>query len=280
MAILFLIPKNLLSRLVGWLVHLKLPISVRAQVIGLFAKKYKINLQEAEKPISEYLSIGDFFTRKLKPDLRPVTHLAFCHPADSVINQAGAIRQGQLIQAKGLQYTASQFLGSEPEAQVFYEGGAFATYYLCPTDYHRVHSPIQGKIWRIRHIPGNLWPVNSWSVGRIKNLFSINERVVVQIKTPRGHDLSLVFVGATNVGMISMDSVWKGLRTNLSGVTAPRVQSFKEPLSVTKASELGIFHMGSTVVLLFSQGALRELGVDPKSLENKMGAAVKMGQGL
>lgn len=277
MNLLFLIPKNALSRLVGWLVHARLPGKVRRVAIELFARKYKINLAEAEHDISYYQSIGDFFTRKLKPGLRLIGASPYVHPADSMISEAGEIRDGTLIQAKGLNYTAGDFLGSESEAAVYKSGGAWATYYLCPTDYHRVHSPITGTVWRIRHIPGNLWPVNKWSVGRIKNLFSINERVVVNMMTPRGAQLALVMVGATNVGMISMDAVWKGLRTNLAVVSRPREQTFPKPLPIEKGDEIGIFHMGSTVVMLFSQEALRELGLSPKGLENLKSRSVLMG---
>lgn len=279
MSLLFLIPKNLLSRCVGWLVHLELPLWVRARVIELFAKKYRINLEEAEHPISSYKSIGDFFTRRLKEGIRPVAPAPYVHPADSLISESAAIEQGTLIQAKGLTYTADEFLGSKEEASLYQSGGAFITYYLCPTDYHRVHSPVKGHIWRIRHIPGTLWPVNSWSVGRIRNLFSRNERVVVNISTPRGSQMALVMVGATNVGMISMDGVWKGLRTNNPMVSKSREQSFSKPLSVDKGQELGIFHMGSTVIILLSQEALRELGLSPQSLASLKGRAVKMGSG-
>lgn len=277
MSFLFLVPKNLLSRWVGWLVQLKLPVLVRAKVIELFARRYRISLEEAEKPLSEYQSIGDFFTRKLKEGIRPIGASPYVHPADSVISETAAIDEGSLIQAKGLKYSAVEFLGSRDEAAIFQSGGAFATYYLCPTDYHRVHSPIKGHIWKIKHIPGTLWPVNSWSVGRIKNLFSKNERVVVQITNPRGAQLALVMVGATNVGMISMDNVWKGLRTNNPQVKGPREQLFPKPLNIEKGQELGIFHMGSTVIVLFSQEALREFGLSPEGLKLLKGRTVKMG---
>ncbi len=278
MHLLFLIPKNILSRWVGGLVHLQLPLKLRVVVIELFAKKYRINLNDAEKPLAEYISIGDFFTRALKSGIRPVGQSPYVHPTDSLISEAGEINDGLLIQAKGLKYTAEEFLGSVTDASVFKSGGAFVTYYLCPTDYHRVHSPIKGQIWRIRHIPGTLWPVNRWSVGRIKNLFAKNERVVVNLQTNRGAQIALVMVGATNVGMISMDAVWKGLRTNLVGVSEPREQSFPKTISIEKSAELGIFHMGSTVIMLFSQEALRELGLSPKSLQALKNRQVQMGQ--
>lgn len=279
MIFLYLIPKNLLSRFVGWLVHLELPVIVRTRVIELFAKKYRINISDAEKDISEYKSIGDFFIRKLKEGVRPLAGTPYVHPADSVISETSEIELGQMIQAKGLKYSVADFLASQEEASLYQSGGAFATYYLCPTDYHRVHSPIKGFIWKIKHIPGTLWPVNSWSVGRIKNLFSKNERVVVHIKTPRGSQIALVMVGATNVGMMSMDNVWPGLRTNNPVVHKAREQAFPTPLTIEKGQELGIFHMGSTVIMLFSQEALREFGLSSQSLAFLKGRPVKVGGG-
>ena len=250
--ILYLVPKKKLSRLVGFGVHLQLPKPLRTAAIHWFAKRYSINLSEAEYPISHYASIGDFFVRKLKPGIRPIGSAPFVHPADSLLTQSGTLKQGLLIQAKGKFYQLKDFLA--PISSDPYLHGEFATYYLCPRDYHRVHSPVEGVITRVAHVPGELWPVNEWSTSRIDNLFSINERVVVEIQTKNGA-VAVVFVGATNVGQVSL-SFWPEFR----GLSLPKTQSwskdFAQPLEIQKGQELGAFHMGSTVVVCLSPGAV------------------------
>lgn len=250
MEFLYLIPKNALSRFVGWLVHLQLPRPLASFSIEQFAKAFSINLQEAEKPVSAYKSIGDFFVRRLQSDARPLGESPLVHPADSVITEADFIKDGRLIQAKGRTYTLQDFVGTQETAKA-YLGGAFATYYLCPTDYHRVHSPVAGQITRVRHLPGHLWPVNSWSTEHIENLFAVNERVLVEIQTERGL-IGVMFVGATNVGQISLN-FWPEFRSNDPQFPSVRERIFQPGLVIEKGAELGAFHMGSTVVLLFSE---------------------------
>lgn len=250
MELLYLLPKNLLSRLVGWLVNLPLPPGLSTFAVDQFAKVYDIRVDEAEKPLSEYKSIGDFFVRRLRPDLRPLGAGLLVHPADSVITEAARIEDGQLLQAKGRFYSLQDFVGTRESAEAFRQG-AFATYYLCPTDYHRFHSPVEGKIRRIRHLPGHLWPVNDWSVSRISQLFCVNERVLVEMETASG-PVSLVAVGATNVGQISMNA-WPELRTNDPAFPSMREKVFDPPVNIGKGEELGAFHMGSTVVVLVSE---------------------------
>lgn len=250
MELLFLIPKNALSRFVGWLVHLRLPGPLKNLAIETFAKHYSISLTDAEKPITAYKSVGDFFIRKLRPEVRPLGSASIVHPADSVISQADRIDSGRLIQAKGRSYSLQDFLGTRELAKP-YLAGAFATYYLCPTDYHRVHSPVTGKIKLVRHLPGHLWPVNAWSTDRIENLFAVNERVFVEIETSFG-PVGVMFVGATNVGQISL-SFWPEFRSNDPEFPSVRERHFEVPVNIEKGDELGIFHMGSTIVMLFSE---------------------------
>ena len=216
-----------------------------------FAGCYRLNLDEAEHPIEHYKSIGDLFVRRLKPGLRPVGAGDLVHPADSRITQQGPLNGGELIQAKGMAYKLDDFLG--PLSAQPYREGVFATYYLCPTDYHRVHSPVTGRIGRVVYIPGALWPVNEWSTRTIPHLFSINERVIVEILTDRG-PVAVVLVGATNVGQMSL-SFWEGFRTNSAKQKNPMVRDFAGSVSLKKGDELGAFHMGSTVVLCLSKGA-------------------------
>ncbi len=145
MNLLYILPKNLLSRGVGHIMNIEWPGALGLWMVRTFAALYKIDLEAAELPIEAYPSVGKFFTRKLKPGLRPQGVGMVTHPADSRISQTGIISQGQLIQAKGKTYAVQDFL-QNPEALQIYGGGFFTTYYLCPTDYHRVHSPVDGEI--------------------------------------------------------------------------------------------------------------------------------------
>lgn len=241
------IPRKTLSRLVGWFVHLRLPSVLNQALIQWFAGRYKINVSEAELPIESYPSLGEFFTRRIRMELRPLGAAEVVHPADAVISQAGLLEQGRLIQAKGRYYDLQGLTGKMKGTESYLKG-CFLTYYLCPTDYHRVHSPIQGKILRYIHIPGDLWPVNTWSVGAIDRLFEVNERVVVEIQGSQGKCL-VVFVGATNVGSISLKAV-PGFKSN-QGQRWIKEVVFDHPIVIEKGSELGTFHMGSTVVMVY-----------------------------
>lgn len=251
------LPKNHLSYLVGLLVHIPLPRFLNKFIIANFAKAYKIDLSEAEFPIEHYRSLGDFFVRKLKPGLRPIGLTWALHPADSVITQAAVMTEGKLIQAKNKTYSVENFT-QDAKALEKWKDGIFLTYYLCPTDYHRVHSPVTGKIVRVVYIPGALWPVNSWSTDNIHELFSINERVLVEIQTDRGL-VGVMFVGATNVGQIilSFDPEIRGNQLLSQAI----VEKKYADLSIQKGAELGQFRMGSTIVMLYSKDIL------PKDLQ-------------
>lgn len=218
-------------------------LSVRA-----FAWFYNINLTEAEKPYGEYPSIGDFFIRRLKSGTRPIANSWAVHPADSKITQAAVIDDGTLIQAKGITYKLSEFT-QDVDCDKKWAGGFFLTYYLCPTDYHRVHSPVDGEITSVRYMPGELWPVNEWSTTNIKDLFSINERVLVEIDTDLG-PVGVVFVGATNVGHICL-SFDEKIQGNQKGPHIFQHKFYSPEIPTHKGSELGMFRMGSTVVMLY-----------------------------
>lgn len=268
-AITQFLPKNHLSYIVGKLVHLHLPRFIWTPIIRIFAKAYNINLEEAEFPVEQYPSLGDFFIRKLKSGRRPVGHMWALHPADSVITQAAIMTNGKLIQAKGKTYHVKDFAGFDKALDI-YSDGQFLTYYLCPTDYHRVHSPVDGTIERVIHIPGALWPVNNWSTTNIHELFSVNERVYVEIKTDRGL-VGVVFVAATNVGDIAL-SFDPEIRGNQFKVFKPLVKEYKN-LSIKKGEELGMFRMGSTIVMLYQKGAL---GLQNSQLEQFHNKPVKV----
>lgn len=248
-AITRFLPKNHLSYILGQIAHIRWPGFLNQFIIKNFAKAYHINLEEAEFPIEHYVSLGEFFVRKLKLGRRPLGNSWALHPADSVITQAAKITEGRLIQAKDKTYTLDSFL-KDKKAFENYNNGIFLTYYLCPTDYHRVHSPVSGAIKRVVHIPGALWPVNQWSTQNIQELFSINERILVEIETERGL-VGVMFVGATNVGKIilSFDSEIIGNQLLSSAIT----EKSYENLQIKKGDELGMFRMGSTIVMLYSQ---------------------------
>ena len=255
-AITRLLPKNHISYLTGKLVHLRLPKFLNTWIMSFFAKTYNINLQEAELPIESYPSLGEFFIRKLKPCVRPLGTTWALHPADAVITQAARIQSGKLIQAKDKTYSVTQFT-ADSSALKKWDNGIFLTYYLCPTDYHRVHSPVSGIIKKVVHIPGALWPVNAWSTENIQELFSINERVFVEIETDRGL-VGVMFVAATNVGQIILSFDSEIVGNQFTKEKIEKSYSHK----INKGDELGAFRMGSTVVMLYAQGVLPNENVD------------------
>ena len=253
-AITRLLPKRRLSRWIGYFMHWKGPKWWANLSVKSCASMYNIDLNEAEKPYTEYPSIGEFFIRKLKSGIRPVGSGWAVHPADSKITQAERISNGSLIQAKGITYNLTQFT-QDQEALSKWDDGIFLTYYLCPTDYHRVHSPVDGTITDVRYMPGQLWPVNEWSTTNIKDLFTVNERVLVEIQSEFG-PVGVVFVGATNVGHIVL-SFDETVRGNQKGPHIFQHKKYHPPIAVKRGDELGMFRMGSTIVMLYPK-AFRE----------------------
>lgn len=242
------LPKRRMSRWIGHFIHWQGPSWWAIGSIRAFAWLYNINLAEAEKPYTEYPSIGEFFVRRLKLGIRPIGEAWAVHPADSRITQAAPIDEGTLIQAKGLTYRLSDFT-QDSDCDKKWAGGFFMTYYLCPTDYHRVHSPVDGVITDVRYMPGELWPVNEWSTTNVPNLFSVNERVLVEIQTDLG-PVGVVFVGATNVGHICL-SFDESIRGNQKGPHIFKHKEYTPEIPTHKGAELGMFRMGSTVVMLY-----------------------------
>lgn len=266
-----ILPKNDLSHWVGRLVHKKIPGRLGRAMVNGFAKAYNLNMEEAEHPIEQYESVGDLFTRKLKEGVRPIGS-GIVHPCDAVITQAGRIESGKIIQAKGKNYGVAELLRSSHWAEKF-NNGTFVTYYLCPTDYHRVHAPMSGKVQWSTHIPGQLWPVNNWSVAAIDELFTVNERVGFTIES--GKTAALVMVAATNVGDITI-SFDEKIRTNARDPElAPRERVYTPEIEIRKGEEVGIFHLGSTVVMLYEEGM-----VSSEEAQKFVGQTVKLGQTL
>jgi phosphatidylserine decarboxylase len=224
------------SRLAGHFASLPLPHVLREPALGLFVNHYQVNVDEAEKKLVEYPSLQDFFTRKLKPGLRPQEAPApgyLNSPVDGTILSEGRIYQGALFQAKGKPYTLGELLLNESNLQVF-EGGSFMTLYLAPYNYHRFHMPCEAQVTSLRALDGDLWPVNEKAVSHVDQLYVKNKRSVLRLKTAEGLEIALVFVGATHVGHIRILPEWQQASDR----------------QAKAGDEIGQFEFGSTVVVL------------------------------
>lgn len=264
MNLLRILPKNILSQLVGRAVAIEQPRLLAHKVRDWFVERYHVDMNEAEFEIEQYPTLAKLFTRKLKPGLRPIGH-GLVHPCDGALTCAEHIDGDSILQVKGRTYSLMQLLAGSLDASdtsVFY-GGTHLVYYLCPTDYHRVHAPVDGEIVSVTHVPGALWPVNNWSVKNIGDLFAVNERVIFNFKTALG-PVALVMVGATNVGQItvSFDSTIVSNTPASSSdfpCASPRVKKYDKPIRISKGEEIGIFNMGSTVVMLYGPSMVNVL---------------------
>jgi len=245
-----LLPKKSLSRAVGSATRLGGLEGAHQAAIRIFAEQYGVAVDEAELPLEAYPTFGDFFTRKLKPGLRPIFEGddVPVSPVDAAVSHAGIAQQGRLIQAKGRDYSLASLLGDPEEGRRF-SGGAYVTLYLSPRDYHRFHAPLPGKVLGWRYVPGHLWPVNRPSVRGVPELFAVNERVIIALDMPVGR-VAMVAVGATCVGRIRLS--FDDLVTN-TGRPPSRVR-YDLPRPVRKGEELGMFEMGSTIILVFEPG--------------------------
>lgn len=266
-----ILPRKLISHWAGILMHIRLPRPLSTWSIEVFAKMYNINLQEAEKTINEYTCIGDFFTRHLKAGARPIGEGVIVHPADSVIVEIGSITEGKCFQAKGRSFSVENLLQDSTWAQNF-KNGMYVVYYLCPTDYHRVHSPMDAEVFQTDYHPGHLWPVNLWARENVENLFAVNERVVLRMQSRLG-PAAMVFVGATNVGKIqlSFDAEIVG---NACHSPRPLQKKYSSKVSLQKGQEAGLFSMGSTIVMLYNKEVALQRG-DWEVFQNQK---VKMGE--
>jgi phosphatidylserine decarboxylase len=239
-AALRLLPKNALSRAVGAATRLPLPGPVGRGVMVAFARHYRIDLTEYGA-LSGFKNFGEFFARPILADLRPVA------PGKEVVVSP----VDGLVQAKGIDYTAAALVGDE-RVGARLAGGRYATIYLSPRDYHRIHFPLGGRVLGWRYVPGKLWPVNPASVRTVPGLFTVNERLVTLLDSPLGL-VAIVAVGATVVGRVRASFDPSVPVTNLAGAGA-QSRDYAKPLPVTKGQELGAFEMGSTVILLFEPG--------------------------
>lgn len=246
----YVLPKHLLSRLLGRLAAAEAgPLT--QWLIRLFIKAFNINMQEAmfEQP-SAYKTFNEFFTRPLKDGIRPIVESQnlLCQPVDGAVSQFGDIVGDKIFQAKGHDYSLTALLGGKPELAECFKGGKFVTIYLAPSDYHRIHMPIQGKLSDTLHVPGDLFSVNPLTAANVPGLFARNERVVTIFDTPVGK-VALVLVGATIVA--SIETVWAGNITPPAGKYVQHWQHLNDDIELEKGQEMGRFKLGSTVVLCF-----------------------------
>lgn len=241
-----------------------------------FVKQFKVDMSLAMDPdLDNYASFNAFFTRELRPDARPISDQAktVASPVDGTVSQAGNIKEGRIFQAKGRDYSMLELLGGDVRASEQFEGGKFATLYLSPRDYHRIHIPMNGKLTAMSHVPGRLFSVSPATTRAIPRLFARNERVVAYFETEAG-PMAMVMVGAIFVA--SIETVWAGEVTPPAGKEIRYWKYNPENPSnfFKKGTEVGRFNMGSTVILLFGQERI-------DWLENiKSGQAIKMGQPL
>ena len=250
----YLLPKQALTLFAGKVASTR-GGGMTARLIKWFVGRYKVNMAEAANPdIKSYATFNDFFTRALRSDARPLAKVAFICPVDGAISQFGAIKNEQLFQAKGHTYSTTALVGGDSVLAAQFQQGEFATLYLSPKDYHRIHMPCDGRLTRMIYVPGDLFSVNPVTARGVPGLFARNERVVCVFETERG-PFVLTLVGATIVG--SMATVWHGL------VNPPRSRDIrewtydKEQVLLKQGDEMGRFLLGSTVVMLFPKNALQ-----------------------
>ena len=250
----YLLPKQLLTVLAGRVARAR-GGRMTAKLISWFVQRYGIDMNEAANPdIASYATFNDFFTRALTDGARPLADATLICPVDGAISQFGALRGDQLLQAKGHHYSSTALLGGDAALAALFEGGLFATLYLSPKDYHRIHMPCDGRLRRMIYVPGDLFSVNPTTARAVPGLFARNERVVCVFDSSCG-PFALILVGATIVG--SMATVWHGV-VNAQRGGKLREWRYDEPtVQLQQGQEMGRFLLGSTVVLLFPQGPLQ-----------------------
>ena len=265
----YIMPHHAVSRVVYLITRLRGP-HVKP-LIEWFVKKYGVDMAEAEESETGYYqTFNEFFTRSLKPDLRPIAagENTLACPCDGTVSQAGPIRAGAIIQAKGRGYSALELLGGDKSMAAEFADGRFATIYLAPYNYHRMHMPLAANMKKMIHVPGRLFSVAAWTVEEIPSLFARNERLACYFETQAG-PMVMVLVGALNVSAI--ETVWSGQ------VVPPGAKKISEydyshtRKEIAKGAEMGRFNMGSTVILLTGNNVEWLPNITP-------GKTVKMGQ--
>jgi len=247
----YLTPQHLLSRMIGKLAESEFT-PLKNKAIELFSARYQVDMSEAAiQDIDEFRNFNDFFTRELKPGARTIEQdsTTIISPVDGTISQLGPISQGQIFQAKGQRYSVVELLGGDHERALPFIGGDFATIYLAPRDYHRIHMPFNGILSEMVYVPGKLFSVNPVTAEKVPRLFARNERVVALFDTDIG-PMAVVLVGAMIVA--SIETVWAGQVAPVRrAIHTTQYGKNLSPISLAKGEELGRFKLGSTVILAF-----------------------------
>jgi len=249
----YLLPKRLLTQFAGKVANWRGGALTHA-IVRRFVAKYGVNMAEAADPrIESYPTFNEFFTRPLREGSRPIAAADFVCPVDAAISQFGPIEHDQIFQAKGHSYSTRALVGGDQQLAHQFDHGHFATLYLAPKDYHRIHMPCEGRLTRMIYIPGDLFSVNPLTARHVPSLFARNERVVCVFDTAHGSFVN-VLVGATIVGSVA--TVWHGI------VNPPRTRDIREwryddkEIVLAKGAEMGRFLLGSTVVMLFPKNVV------------------------
>jgi phosphatidylserine decarboxylase len=270
-----MVPKRAVSEAIGWGVSLGIPARLRTLMLTRFAGVYGIDVSEAEKPVSEYADFDEFFTRKLRPGARPIDDAPgrVVSPADGTIVESGLAAAGKLLQAKGSDFDLATLL-DDGDAAGRLQGGGYVITYLSPKDYHRVHSPVAGQVVGWRHVPGTLFSVNAGNIRREPGLFVRNERFITLIEMDGGGLVAVVMVAAVGVGHVtaSYDPEVATHRPEFQRA-ALRHRRYEQAIPIGRGGELGIFHLGSTTIVVFEPGRVDLDALSP-------GASVKMGVGI
>ena len=257
-ALQYVLPHHLISRGAGLLAECKVP-AIKNPFTNWFVKQYNVDMSEAQEENPEaYACFNDFFTRPLKEGMRPLAddkNAVVC-PADGAISQLGDIQYSQVFQAKGHDYSLTELVGGDPELAREFDDGTFATVYLSPKDYHRVHMPLTGTLRKMIHVPGRLFSVNQTTAENVPRLFARNERAVCIFDTEKG-PMAVILVGAMIVA--SIETVWAGLVTPHKR----KVQTFDytpesiQPVVLERGAEMGRFKLGSTAIVLFGKDKVK-----------------------
>ncbi|MEE4145696.1 MAG: archaetidylserine decarboxylase [Halieaceae bacterium] len=250
-----ILPQHLVSRCAGWLADLQRPLWLKNWLIHIFVRHFRVDMSEAANPDhTSYASFNAFFTRPLREDARTLADADIVCPADGAISQLGPVQGGRIFQAKGQSFSAWELLGGDPERAAHFTNGSFATIYLAPRDYHRVHMPLAGRLTATCYIPGKVFSVNQVTAENVPRLFARNERLVCYFDTAAG-PMAMVLVGAMIVAGI--ETVWSGQVTPATSqpvhhdhVATPRT------IELAQGEEMGRFKLGSTVILLFGPDAV------------------------
>ena len=273
----YLLPKRALTVFAGYIAGLRAGRFTHA-LIRWFVRRYGVDMDEAADPdVRSYASFNAFFTRSLKPGVRPLARADYVCPVDGAISQHGAIERDQIFQAKGHRYSTQALVGGDAALAALFEDGAFATLYLSPRDYHRIHMPAEARLRRMIHVPGELFSVNPATAKGVPGLFARNERVVCVFDMPHGtggetRPFVQVLVGATIVG--SMSTVWHGV-VNPPRPGQVREWTYDDPAFVLRrGEEMGSFLLGSTVVMLWPKDTI---AFNPQWMP---GQGVRMGEAM